>query len=70
MDIDLHKLTEDLKEATGESNFKLHNHKHARLLIRVTDKGTNFFLNPAKIRSQQQLDAVISDCQQELCWGR
>lgn len=70
MEIDLKRIEADLKDAAGETHYRVHKGKGMRLSIRESDQRVDIYINPKKIRTQNQLDQVISDCNQELTWGQ
>lgn len=70
LDIDLKRIKADLKESgRGGIPFKVHKGNGARVSIRETDKRTNIYINPHKIRTQAQLDSVMQLCVNSLTWG-
>ena len=78
--IDFKKIESDLIDLAGEKpanipkgseylpppHIKFRRGNGSRLAIRVDDKAVTFSINPKKIRTDQQLQSVITDCQKEL----
>ena len=69
--VDPVKVEQELKSIAGDTPIKIefHPRQEQRLLIRETDKAVNISINPAKVRTANQLSDVISSCTQSLTFG-
>ena len=70
MEVDLKKLEGELAEYAGAIPARVHKHNGSRVRIRETDKKTDIYINPKKVRSQGQLDEITAMCHRSLLLGQ
>jgi len=67
--VDIKVIEADLEELAGTIPVKVKQGKGPRLHIIESDKRTTVFINPKRIRTQQQLNDVLIICRNSLMLG-
>ncbi len=80
VEVDLKRIAMELEELSGEKPQKLppglyympapkvivKSGKGPKLATRLTDDTLTFTINPAKVKTQQQLDNLLNECRKTL----
>lgn len=68
VEIDLKRIQADLDGLAGSIPIKIRRGSGAKLSIIETDNLIRIYINPRKIKTQAELDNVVTECQRYLAW--